>query len=252
MSQPPLVTIAVPSANQGRYLGDALASIFAATVPVEVFVADAGSTDTTLAVIREWESRLAGWRSQPDPGQAAAINEGIAQGSAPYVAWLNSDDRYLPDGLAALVGGLTEHPEWPAAYGRVWNVDSRLQRRSRVWVQPFSARWLANRCIVSQPGALVRRSAWQAVGGLDESLQMAFDYDLWWRLYRRFGPLGYTRQEVAENRIHDQTKTRTRRRRHYQEAVAVVRRHYGRVPIKWWLAWTVAVWARSLLTPQQP
>ena len=88
MATPPIVTIAVPSYNQGRFLQDALSSIFDQGLPVEVFVADAGSTDCSLDVIKTFESRLAGWRSHPDRGQAAAINEGIARGRAPYVLLL--------------------------------------------------------------------------------------------------------------------------------------------------------------------
>ena len=75
----PTVTVAVPSFNQGRYLDQALRSIFAQGVPVEVFVADGGSTDESVAVIRRWESRLSGWRSNPDAGQSAAVNESIAR-----------------------------------------------------------------------------------------------------------------------------------------------------------------------------
>ena len=60
-----------------------------------------------------------------------------------------------------------------------------------VWVEPFSEKRLAWRCIVSQPATLIRRAAWEAVGGLDESLHMALDYDLWWKLYRKFGPLQF-------------------------------------------------------------
>jgi glycosyltransferase involved in cell wall biosynthesis len=247
-----LVTIAVPSYNQGRYLGEALESAFSGGVSAEVYVADNGSTDTTPAVIQQWESRLAGWRSHADRGQAAAINECIARGKAPFVAWLNSDDQYLPGGLKVLLEALEAHPEWPAAYGRAWNVDAGGKRMSPVWVQPFSERWLARRCIVSQPGSLIRRVAWEAIGGLDESLLMAMDYDLWWRLFRRFGPLGYVEEAVALNREHDQSKTNVQRRRHYREAVAVVRRHYGTVPVKWWLAWPLAVWARSWVNPQKP
>ena len=118
----PLVTVAVPSFNQGRFLDEALTSIFQQEVPVEVFVLDGGSADNSLEVIRKWEHRLAGWRSHTDDGQAAAINEGIAQGRAPYVCWLNSDDWFLPGGLAKLVSELETHPEAPAAYGRAWNV----------------------------------------------------------------------------------------------------------------------------------
>jgi len=90
-----LVTIAVPSFNQGQFLNDTLASIFQQDIPVEVFVMDGGSTDNSLEVIRKWEHRLAGWRSHADGGQAAAINQGIALGHAPYVCWLNSDDWFF-------------------------------------------------------------------------------------------------------------------------------------------------------------
>lgn len=243
----PLVTIAVPSFNQGRFLDDALASIFAQDVAVEVFVLDGGSSDDSLDVIRRWESRLAGWRSHPDAGQAAAINEGIARGHAPYVCWLNSDDWYLPGGLARLVDELARYPEAPAVYGRCWDVAEGSGKRRPVWVEPFDEDRLAFRCIVSQPGTLIRRAAWEAVGGLDERLHMALDYDLWWRLYRAQGPLRFVDDFVAVNREHVDTKTRTQRRRHYREAIAVVRKHYGRVPLKWWLAQPYAVWYRSIV-----
>lgn len=62
----PLVTITVPSFNQGRYLDDALRSIFEQNIPVEVFVLDGGSTDNSVEIIRKWEHKLAGWRSYPD------------------------------------------------------------------------------------------------------------------------------------------------------------------------------------------
>jgi glycosyltransferase involved in cell wall biosynthesis len=243
----PLVTIAVPSFNQGRFLDQALASIFAQDVPVEVFVVDGGSTDDSLAVIRRWQPRLAGWRSHADAGQAAAINEGIARGGAPYVAWLNSDDYLLPGALATLVEALACRPSVPVAYGRAWHANAAGEHKGAVWVRPFSERWLANACFICQPATLIRRSAWEAVDGVDARLSMAMDYDLWWRLYRRFGPLQMVDQAVAVNREHADTKTHTRRRDHYREAMAVVRRHYGRVPIKWWLAQPYAVWFRSLL-----
>jgi glycosyltransferase involved in cell wall biosynthesis len=247
----PLITIAVPSYNQGRFLDDALASIFSQNVAVEVFVADGGSTDETLAVIEKWKPHLAGWRSHADNGQAAAINECIVRGRAPYVAWLNSDDLYLPGGLQSLLSALQSKPQCPAVYGKAWNVDAQLKRTSRVFVQAFSRRRLAVRCIISQPATLMRRSAWEAVDGLDESLHMALDYDLWWRLFNHGGALLQINAEVAANRNHDATKTRTQRKRHYQEAIAVVRKQHGSVPIKWWLAWPFRVWLSALLVPQQ-
>jgi glycosyltransferase involved in cell wall biosynthesis len=242
----PRVTVAVPSLNQGRYLEQALESIFAQGVEVEVFVADAGSTDGTLEVLRRWEPRLAGWRSHADAGQAAAVNEAIARGTAPYVCWLNSDDWWLPGGLAQLLAALEGDAQAPMAYGRVWNHEEASGRQRRnVEVHRFSERLMAQLCIVAQPATLIRRPAWEEVRGLDASLHMAMDYDLWWRLYRRFGRPCFVDAVVATNRIHANTKTNTQRRAHYREAMAVVRRHYGRVPLKWYLAWPWAVWYRS-------
>lgn len=246
MSQPK-ITVAVPSFNQGRYLDQALASIFDQELPIEVFVMDGGSSDNSIEVIRKWEHQLAGWRSHADGGQAAAINEGISFGSAPYVCWLNSDDWLLPGGLDRLLQALESNPDDAVTYGRVWNFVQKTAKRTPVWVEPFSQKRLALRCIVSQPATLIRRSAWEKVGGLNKNLHMVMDYDLWWRLYKSSGPLRYVDEFIAVNREHELTKTRTLRRQHYREAIATVRAHYGRVPLKWWIAQPYAVWYKSLI-----
>lgn len=241
----PRVTIAVPSFNQGRFLDQALSSIFSQNVDVEVFVLDGGSTDNSSDVIHSWGSQLAGWRSGPDRGQSAAVNEGIALGSAPYVCWLNSDDWFLPGGLQVLLTALEQFPAAPAVYGQAWNVYEGGKKQRPVWVETFSERRLAFRCIISQPATLIRRTTWEAVGGVNESLNLAMDYDLWWRLYKTGGPLVMINEFVAANRIHANTKTRTLRKNHHQEAIEVVRRHYGSIPMKWWLSWPYSVWFKS-------
>ncbi|QOZ48641.1 glycosyltransferase [Bradyrhizobium sp. CCBAU 53340] len=238
------VTVVVPSFNQGGYLEAALSSIAAQDVPTEIIVMDGGSTDNSLAILRKWSHRLAHWQSCTDDGQAAAINDGVSRGSAPYVCWLNSDDMLECGGLRLLVEALEANPLAPAAYGNVLNLASSGAHR-KVWVQSFSERKLSIRCIISQPGTLIRRASWEAVGGVDAKLSFAMDYDLWWRLYRSFGPLVHVPQVTAINRMHSQTKTRNNRVAHYAEAIAVVRRHYNHVPMKWWLAQPYSVWWKA-------
>lgn len=241
------ITVVVPSFNQGRYLDAALESIFAQDLPVEVFVLDGGSSDNSAEIIEQWRPKLAWARSEPDAGQSAAINEGAVRGTAPYICWLNSDDLLLDGGLRVLLQALEAHPAAPAAYGRVWNLNETSGERRPVWVQRFSEDALARRCIVSQPGTLIRRSAWDAVGGIDEALNMAMDYDLWWRLYKQFGVFAFVENFIAVNRDHEATKTRNFRAAHYREAIEIVRRHHGSVPLKWWLYQPYAVWWKTLI-----
>ncbi len=242
----PLVTVVVPSYNQGRFLEKALSSILEQNVPVEIFVMDAASTDETLDVIQKWQSQLSGWRSHPDNGQSAAINEGIARGKAPYVCWLNSDDWLLPGSLSQLIQVLETNPECPAAYGRAWNFSEENKTKNPIWVESFDIKRLALRCFICQPATLIRRTAWESIEGLNDKLHMAMDYDLWWRLYVSFGPLHFLDAFVAVNREHGETKTNTKRRQHYQEAIKIVRQHYGHVPLKWYLYQPYSVWYKTL------
>ena len=247
MKNKPLITIAVPSFNQGQFLEKALASIFQQNIPMEVYVMDGGSTDNSLEIIKSWEHRLSGWRSHPDNGQAAAINEGIAMGTAPYVCWLNSDDFLLLGGLNKLVEILEKTPDAPATYGRAWNLIESSGQQVPIWIEPFSEKRLATRCIIAQPATLIRRTAWESIGGLNTSLYMAMDYDLWWRLFKNFGPLQFFDEFVAVNRVHMATKTSMNRRKHYREAIAIVRKYNGYVPLKWWIAQPYAVWFKSVV-----
>jgi GT2 family glycosyltransferase len=240
------VGLAVPSLDQGRFLGPALDSVLGQTeVDLRVAVLDGGSRDESLAVIRRYESRLAYWRAGPDRGQAAAINEGIERlRDADYVGWLNADDLLLPRALFALAAYLDAHPGCVAVFGQAHIIDADGRIIGQFPTRSFTRRALARTSIICQPASLIARRAWEAVGGLDESLHMCLDYDLWWRL-SKLGPVGYIRQFLACSRDHAATKTRAHQDRLYAEAFVVLRRHLGYVPWRWCLSETACAWREA-------
>ena len=246
MTRSGLITVVVPSLDQGRFLACALDSILRQELPLEIILMDGGSTDETRDVIHRYQQHLHYWQSRPDGGQAAAINAGIARGTAPLVCWLNSDDFFYPGALVRLKNGLESKPSSPFVFGHAWHVNEAGRKRFPYLTLPYQRTLLANYCGICQPAVLIRRSCWEAVGGLDESLQLAFDYDLWFRLGERFGPPARSAGFLAGNRMHNASKTSENLDRHYDESIEVVQRHFGRVPIKWRLLRPVMRIARNL------
>ena len=111
-------SIVVPSYNQGEYLAATLDSILQGQegVAADVSVHDGGSTDQSVSVLRSYGDRIR-WSSAPDFGQTDAINRGLRQADAEVVAYLNSDDVYLPGALAVVARHLSDHPECDLVYG---------------------------------------------------------------------------------------------------------------------------------------
>ena len=234
------VAIAIPSLGQRQFLGAALDSLCGSRVAIVRAVLDAGSTDGSRELIEARSSELAFWRSAPDAGQAAAVNEGIARLCALHpdvqaVGFLNADDVFLPGGVDRLWQALVEHPDWLVACGRGSLLSEAGTVAGEIDTEPFSADRFARACTIVQPATLIRRSAWEQVGGLDTSLHMCFDYDLWWRI-SRLGPIGYVDALVAASRDHGDTKTRRHRAQYFREAMAIVRRERKAVPWHWYIS----------------
>jgi GT2 family glycosyltransferase len=234
------VAIAVPSLNQAPYLCAALDSLAATSARVYSAVLDGGSTDQSRALLASRASELDFWRSGPDGGQAAAINEGIARLCAAHadvtaVGWLNADDVVVDDGLSRLKRALDEHPEWAAVAGRAWEIAEDGSRAGEISTAPFTREGFAQACTICQPATLIRRDVWQQIGGLDVSFNMCLDYDLWWRVVR-IGHIGYLDEVVAASRDHSLTKTRRQRARYFSEAKVIVRREIGMVPWHWYIS----------------
>jgi glycosyltransferase involved in cell wall biosynthesis len=228
----PLVSIVTASFNMASYLRETIESVRAqAYQNVEHIVIDAGSTDGTLAILKEYAGKLS-YTSQPDRGAADAIRKGFASSRGSILAFLNADDTYLPGAIARAVQALAEHPEVAMVYGDAYWVDSRGEVISPYPSKPFDRARLAQECFICQPTAFFRREAYYAIGGIDPSLHYAFDYDLWIRLSKDFQILKLDHY-LATSRMHAANKTLSEPRRANEEAVGLLDQHYGFIPPQW-------------------
>jgi glycosyltransferase involved in cell wall biosynthesis len=244
-SGPPDVTVVTPSYQQASFIEETIQSVLAQTgVKTEYLVMDGGSTDGTLEILDKYRSQLQ-YLSEKDQGQTDAINKGFRRAQGRILAYLNSDDTYLPGALAKAVRFLDEHPEFAMVYGEGYHVDAQGRFLERYYTEPFDFQRLAEVCFICQPTVFVRREMLSAVGYLDDRLQYCMDYDYWIRIGKRYA-VGYLPNYLAQSRLHPENKTLFQRVQVHQEILATVRRHYGQVPARWIAAYSHALLERYL------
>ena len=123
----PLVTVVTPSFNQGRFIRETIESVLSQDYPnLEYMVIDGGSTDDTLSILKSYQDRFA-WVSEPDRGQAHAINKGWRCAKGEILAWLNSDDIYQPGAIRTAVEYFIHNQQVGMVYGEAYHVDESGQ-----------------------------------------------------------------------------------------------------------------------------
>ena len=208
MDKKPLVSIVTPSFNQAQFIKDTIRSVLSQNYPlIEYIVIDGGSTDGSVELIRKYADRLAFWQSQKDLGQTDAINQGFNRANGEILAWINSDDTYMPNAIEDAVTYLMENPEVGMVYGDANFIDEKNTIIGKFPAAQTNLKKLHRGFVhIPQQASFFRKTLWKQVGPLDPSFYFAMDYDLWVRL-AKVAPIIYLPRAWANFRLHSDAKT---------------------------------------------
>jgi glycosyltransferase involved in cell wall biosynthesis len=222
--EPLRFSVVIPTLNQAETIEDTLQSIFEQDYGnVEIIVADGGSHDGTMALLEKYRPRLGRLIEGPDRGQSDAINKGFAAASGDIFCWLNSDDYFLPGALRRVADRFALDPSvrFVVGSGDVISKDHRFLRHipALPMTEATLLNWKNDQWVLQQC-CFWSRSLWQEAGGVDESLHLLMDYDLWFRLSRST-EAALIDEKLAVMRYYPEVKTVRQRSRSSEELAYV-------------------------------
>ena len=206
-SAAPLVSAVIPTYNYARYVAGAVESVLAQSFDdLEIVVVDDGSTDETADTLHPFLERIR-YIHQEHRGLAAARNTGIRVARGPYVAFLDSDDLWLPEKVSVQISRLDGDPAVGLVYGEAalfTETSPGTTTLHSYWAHHPSGKilpWLVRQNVVPSPTPMVRRQLFDQVGPFDETLSACEDWDMWIRI-ARVSEFAYVDRVLAKYRVH--------------------------------------------------
>lgn len=182
------ISVVIPTHDRLALVAEAVRSVLAQTLkPIDVIVVDDGSTDGTAGSLAASFASQVHLLTTSNRGPAAARNLGVAHARGDWIAFLDSDDLWLPDKLAAQAALLGREPAVEICHtDEIWMRDGRRVNQRHRHRKPSGNVFEAclRLCLISPSTVLLRRSLFERVGGFDEGLAVCEDYDLWLRICR--------------------------------------------------------------------
>lgn len=262
-----LISIIVPSYNQGAYIRETLDSILTQDYATfEVLVIDGASKDETIDVLRSYDAPNLQWWSEPDQGVVDAVNKGLARAKGDLIAIQSSDDLYLPGALTAVARELASDPGLALVYGDVEYIDAHSHVTSRTSLPPFDLEeYVGKLSYIPQPAAFFTAAAARAAGPWRQDISYAADAEFFLRIVMN-GKAKKIDRLLARYRYHDAQRDKAgarimrdweasvasyvndaRFRRHARSGIWLVRHHY--TPEKQWVKRTWYAYRMLLANP---
>ena len=196
------VSVVIPTHNRADFVREAVASVLQQDYPdIETIVVDDGSRDSTAAVVSRFGTAVQ-YLWQENRGVSAARNRGVAASTGDLIAFLDSDDLWLPNKVSTQVAYFGAHTDAQACHtDEIWIRHGMRVNERRIHRKQGGWQFLASlpRCLISPSAVMMRRTLWERLGGFDESLPACEDYDLWLRL-TAVAPVGFLPERLVIKR----------------------------------------------------
>lgn len=230
----PLISVIIPSFNQGDYIEDTILSVIGQQYPnLEIIIIDGGSTDNTIEIIQKYSEHIKYWHSCKDQGQADAINQGMKLSSGEVLCWLNSDDMYLPGTLLDIgkrfMGRTNQHLLVYGAAVTIQETSENLRSGSQI-PSSIDAFTLTYKDPIVQPSTFWTRKLWEATGELNINYNYVLDWD-WFIRASRMGKFEHVSKFYSVYRFHPEHKTGNGGIDRQKEILEIVRNYSS----KYWI-----------------
>lgn len=226
----PKISIVTVSFNQAKYLEKTITSVLDQHYPnLEYIIIDGGSTDGSVEIIKKYESRLTYWISETDNGMYNAVEKGLNRCTGDIMAWINSDDFYLPDAFEKVAKIFNENPEvnWMRGLAVEAKENGDVVKRITIpWCRWSKYRYLTNDFqFIQQESTFWRKKVWDDAGRrMNDHVQYAGDMELWSRFFR-MEKLHTANVELAVFRLRGENQISIDKRKEYiQECMIIEKR----------------------------
>ncbi len=225
------ITIITPSFNQVDFIEQSIKSVVNQSYKnIEYLILDGGSTDGSVDIIKKYAKKypdIIKWQSKKDKGQVDALNLGLKMATGDIIAYINSDDYYLPGAFQIVIKEFKKKPSAQWLVGNCKVTDKRLSwtfklkhlipiEKSKSWL--FLSNW------INQPAVFLRKDLVKQVGNFDSKYNYAFDYDYWLRCQQISLPLRL-KQNLATFRVHGSSKSSSGYQKQFKEDYLVAKKY---------------------------